>query len=148
KRYHAMEVDRLRQMRRSMFRFWNVAWICAVLVSAGAAIGPPHKPSAGDIARAIRELGDDSFAVRERASRFLYGAGRAAEAALVTARTSADREVSSRADAILEQFKWGLYPDTGADLQKLIREYQKLVSSEPRSDADARTKVISKLRER
>jgi tetratricopeptide (TPR) repeat protein len=134
-----------------MLRFWNVAWVSIVLACQATAIGPPHRPSAADVARAIRDLGDDSFAVRERASRFLWSAGRAAEPALLAAKSSPDQEVASRSNAILDQFKWGLYPDTPGDVQKLIHEYQQNVSNEPnggQSGTDPRNMgIIERLRE-
>jgi tetratricopeptide (TPR) repeat protein len=113
-----------------MGRSWAVIAVFVGLVYHAAAIGPSHKPRPADIARAIRELGDDSFAVRERASRFLWSAGRAAERALAAAKSSSDPEVVSRSEAILDQFKWGLYPDTPADVQKLVHDYQMLLSDE------------------
>jgi tetratricopeptide (TPR) repeat protein len=140
----------MRRAGQSTWRFWTLAWFSAVLLCQAVAIGPPHKPSPADIARAIRELGDDSFTVRERASRFLWSAGRDAEPAVLAARSSADPEVSSRAEAILEQFKWGLYPDTPSDIQKLIHEYQKILSSDRtgRNTGDSRSRVVERLREK
>jgi tetratricopeptide (TPR) repeat protein len=132
-----------------MYRFCVVAGVSAILMYQATAIGPPHKPRAADIARAIQELGDDSFAVRERASRFLWSAGRAAEPALVVAKSSADPEVASRSEAILDQFKWGLYPDTPADVQKLVHDYQLLLSDESGFGRNLRnTRAIERLSEK
>jgi len=46
------------------------------------------------IARAVLELGDSSFAVRERASKFLWSAGKLAEPALTEAAQSDSPEVA------------------------------------------------------
>jgi tetratricopeptide (TPR) repeat protein len=85
---------------------------------AGAA--PPPE----DIAQAVRELGDDRFSVREKASAFLQAAGRAAEPALRAALKSRDPEVVRRAGAILDQFKWGIYPDTPKEIVDLVTRYR------------------------
>jgi Tfp pilus assembly protein PilF len=84
----------------------------------------PPAPGKDDIARAVRQLGDDSFAVREKASAFLWKAGRAAEPALEEAAKSDDIEVSRRARDLLEKFKHGIYPDTPADVLNLIGQYR------------------------
>src|SRR5262249_41638012 len=77
-----------------------------------------------EIAKAVQQLGDDRFEVREKASAFLWKAGRAAEAALQQALKSDDREVVRRAQEILEKFKWGIYPDTPKEIVGLIEEYR------------------------
>jgi tetratricopeptide (TPR) repeat protein len=91
-----------------------------VCVSAAA----PSKPTAEDIARWLRELGDNDFTAREKASRNLWAAGEVAEAALREAAASDDAEVKRRASDILEKFKWGIYPDTPKDVLNLIISYQ------------------------
>ena len=87
---------------------------------APAAKGPPS----AKIQQAIEELGSERFAVRERASKFLWEAGAAAEDALRTAVKSKDEETSNRAKAILEKFDWGLYPDTPAEVVKVIEKFR------------------------
>src|SRR5262249_55202184 len=67
---------------------------------------------------------DARFAVREKASAFLLAAGRAAEPALREALKSDDAEVVRRAQAILDQFKWGVFPDTPKPIADLVRRYQ------------------------
>lgn len=95
---------------------------CFLVLSAtvlGAA-----EPTEAEIAKAVKQLGDDTFQVRERASGFLRAAGRQAEAALVEAAKSQDREVARRAGEILDDFKWGVYPDTPKDVLALIQRYK------------------------
>jgi tetratricopeptide (TPR) repeat protein len=91
-----------------------------LLPSASAA--PP--PSREDIARWVQQLGDKRFANREQASKRLWAAGQQAEAALRTARQSADPEVARRAREILDKFKYGIYPDTPKNVLKLIADYR------------------------
>jgi tetratricopeptide (TPR) repeat protein len=81
-------------------------------------------PSEKEIADAIAKLGDARFAVREKASALLRAAGRAAEPALRAALKSDDVEVARRAQAILDQFKWGLFPDTPRPIAELVKRYQ------------------------
>src|SRR5688572_12646902 len=72
------------------------------------------------IARAIAELAHPDSRVRERASRFLWLAGKAATAALTEAAQSGDPEVAARARSILFDFKYGIYPDTPNAMRDII----------------------------
>jgi Tfp pilus assembly protein PilF len=81
-------------------------------------------PAPEEIQKAIEELGSPRFAVRERASKFLWDAGEAAEPALRNASNSKDEETSNRAKTILEKFDWGIYPDTPAEVIKLIDKFK------------------------
>jgi tetratricopeptide (TPR) repeat protein len=85
---------------------------------------PSTPPLEEQIEKAIRQLGDDSFHVREKATNFLWSAGRAAEPALRQAEESADREVVRRARSVLDKFKWGIYPDTPKEIIELVARYQ------------------------
>ncbi|HEY7428535.1 MAG TPA: hypothetical protein VH682_30170, partial [Gemmataceae bacterium] len=102
--------------------------LLALLVVIGtvfpAAAAPAEKPGAKQIAQWIQQLSDNKFSVRESASKKLWAAGSAAEAALEEAMKSDDAEVVRRARDILDKFKWGIYPDTPADIAALIRAYQ------------------------
>src|ERR1051326_3708121 len=66
------------------------------------------------IATAIKQLGDDSFEVREKAEAFLIKAGRAALAPLQKAQESRDPEVVSRAKQCLELL------DAGTEWQRAM----------------------------
>ncbi|MFO0842038.1 MAG: hypothetical protein U0797_06500 [Gemmataceae bacterium] len=96
----------------------------AALLLLAAVAPPPAKPSPEAIARWVEEMGDDSFAVREAASRKLLGAGEAAEPVLARALTHKDAEVRSRARAILAEFKWGVYADTPPAVVEMVRQYR------------------------
>ncbi|HXG12652.1 MAG TPA: hypothetical protein VNK04_23040 [Gemmataceae bacterium] len=95
--------------------------LCLTLVPAAWADSVPTKE---DIARWVRQLGDDSFAVREEASRKLWLAGRAAEPALQEAVKSDDPEVVRRARELLNKFRWGIYADTPPQIVDLVNRYQ------------------------
>src|SRR5438876_7460922 len=90
-------------------------------LTATTAAAPPSREA---IAQAIQQLGDQRFTVREKASAFLKAAGRAAEPALRAAVQSHDLEVARRAQVILDDFNWGLYPDTPLPLAELIHRYR------------------------
>jgi tetratricopeptide (TPR) repeat protein len=68
----------------------------------------------------------------------------------MAAKSSADPEVQTRAEAILERFKWDLYPDTPADVQKLVHDYQKNMSDGPNGVVVSgdRRKLIKQLGEK
>ncbi len=95
-------------------------------------------PSPEQIARLIAQLGDDDFAIREKATRRLWEAGKAAEPALTRALQSDDPEVKRRAGDVLEKFRWGIYPDTPAEVLALIERYQA-------GDRTAKQAVIGEL---
>ena len=76
------------------------------------------------IRRAAAELAHPDAAVRERASRFLWLAGKAATAALTEAAQSADPEVATRARSILIDFRFGIYPDTPKAMRDIIVGYR------------------------
>ncbi len=98
-----------------------------LLVSPGFASEPPSKEQ---IARWVGQLGDDRFAVREEASKRLWEAGEAAETALYEALKNPDIEVARRARALVDQFRWGLYPSTPPKIVEMIHRYRRADESE------------------
>jgi tetratricopeptide (TPR) repeat protein len=109
--------------------FLLAALSCLLSLPLCPAAAPPARLSL-QIARWIDELGDDSFAVREEASKKLRDTGAAAEPALEKAAASKDAEVSRRARNILADFQWGIYPDTPDKVVGLIRKYRSSSRSE------------------
>ncbi|MFO0927910.1 MAG: hypothetical protein U0736_12860 [Gemmataceae bacterium] len=106
---------------------------CLVVTVPLAAVAPPAGPLPSRIAAWIEELGDDSFAVRQEATKRLRLAGQAAEKPLEKAVASSnDAEVLRRAKAILADFQWGIYPDTPENVVELIRGYQAAARGEKR----------------
>lgn len=76
------------------------------------------------INRAAEQLGDESFAVRQRASELLWRAGDAARPALTQAAGSRDPEVVARARRILRSFRYGIYHDTPAEIVRLVSQFR------------------------
>jgi tetratricopeptide (TPR) repeat protein len=110
--------------------------VALVLLAAQNVDGAP--PSKEQIAKLVKQLGDNEFDVREAASRKLWEVGEVAEEALKEAAKSEDAEVSRRATEILAKFKWGLYPDTPKKVVELIESYQS-------ADAGGKAKIIGDL---
>ena len=112
--------------------------VTAAPTSTPPAAPPPKGPTPEQIRQAIDDLASPRFAVRERASKLLWEAGRAAEADLRVAAKGKDEEAANRAKAILEKFDWGLYPDTPAEIVKLIERFRG-------GDPDTRQQVVGEL---
>ena len=121
-------------MRLTAIVWVSFCWAAAVGVESGGAASEPEsaatlrryeveptaadvlrvlrqwRPDAGNrerIARLVRDLGDNNWAVRERASRELAGMGRLAESALRDAAGSNDAEVVRRARRLLADCRSG-----------------------------------------
>jgi tetratricopeptide (TPR) repeat protein len=109
-----------------------------ILSVSSSDAAPAEKATPGQIAQWIQQLGDNKFSVRESASKKLWAAGTAAEPALEEAAKSDDAEVARRARDILDKFKWGIYPDTPADIVALIRAYQS-------AEGNTRLELLQKL---
>src|ERR1043165_5286591 len=99
--------------------------LCAILLTGTlvtAAVA--QAPRFTSIADALNGLASPNFAVRERASAYLFAAGRAAEPALEKAQRSKDQEVVRRTRAILDKFRWGIYPDTPKAILDELAKFQ------------------------
>ncbi|MCA9144586.1 MAG: hypothetical protein H6821_12695 [Planctomycetaceae bacterium] len=77
------------------------------------------------VSLAIEQLGAPDFEVRQRATMFLWQAGRAIEPALRRATESKNREVRLRAKSILDDFHYGVFADTPEDVAAIIRRYRR-----------------------
>lgn len=100
------------------------AAVVALAIVLTAGVHAQQGPTPVDIVKAIGELGDDSFVVREQASQRLWSAGRVAEAALQAALKSTDPEVVRRARVILDRFEYGIYPDTPKNIVELAQQFR------------------------
>ena len=69
----------------------------------------------------IEQLADESFAVRERATRELWGRGEAVMPELKRALLSEDPEVAYRARELIDKIDLGILPDTSPEIQELVR---------------------------
>jgi hypothetical protein len=99
-----------------------------VLVCIRAA--PCQEQSAGTgaitstaIEQAIKDLGHEEFAARERATEYLIGAGEAAIPAVQAAAKSTDPEVALRAKIVLKRLASGVPPGMPPELASLIEDF-------------------------
>jgi tetratricopeptide (TPR) repeat protein len=112
------------------------------MVLAGALMAPVVAAQAGveegELARAIGQLGNASFEVREKATRWLWSMGKAAESALLEASKSRDPEVAARAREVLGDFRCGIRPQTPEEIIELIRRYR-------HGQADTKQRVMATM---
>jgi len=103
--------------------------LCVIAIMAVVLTGverPATSPADGaKIAVAIAQLGDADFAVREEAMRALWGFGKAAEQSLTEAAGGAEPEIAARAREILLDFRYGIGPESPAELVALVRAYRR-----------------------
>lgn len=92
------QLEKVSHMSRPFFALFAVA--CLAPTSEVRSAEPPAKP---DAAALVRQLGDESFEVRERAAAALRELGLAAEAALRQGLQSPDAEVRSACAGLLAQ---------------------------------------------
>ncbi len=112
--------------------------LALVLVLATTVAGAAEPPSAAEIAKAVEQLADDDFRVREAASVWLWKAGHHARAALETSAKGDDVERAQRAESILARMRLGILPDTPPEVMKLIHQFRDGSSS-------VRRRVIQQL---
>lgn len=103
--------------------------------------GQDEQPAFPSIDAAIRALAEDEFDVRQRASDFLWKAGKAAQPALEQAINSTDAEVRLRSLMVLRKVRLGITPNTPPELHALISQFYD-------GDPAARQRVISELRQK
>lgn len=81
-------------------------------------------PSKEELAQWVRQLGDNDYHTREKATQLLWKAGQHAEAAIRGALDNEDPEVARRARDLYEKFKWGVYPNTPPKIAERIQRYK------------------------
>ena len=84
----------------------------------------------GDIDTWIRKLADESFRVREKASRELWNLGESALPALKEAATASDPELVFRARDLIRKIELYITPDTDPSVIALAERYAKASPSE------------------
>src|SRR5262249_45271222 len=99
-----------------------VRYVLTLLFLATLALA--EQPTKEQIARWVKGLGDDSYGVRELASKRLWEAGAAAESAVTEAAKNPDPEIARRARTLVEKFRWGIYADTPPKVIELIQSYR------------------------
>lgn len=110
------------------------ALVCLALLAAQG-----NQPAAGEIARAIAQLGAAEFAAREAATDLLWKAGEAAEGPLREAARNTDPEVRTRAVSLLSKLRLGVRPETPPDVVLLIDQFRYT------NDANQRRQAIAQL---
>lgn len=126
--FNSFASNHLPSVQRPSFAVHHLVIATCLLCVMGQrqhAIAADDPLSATQIDRAILQLGDPSFEVRERASQFLWRAGFAAEAVLAKAAQSDDLETAKRARQIHEKTRLGITPDMPADLARLIEQFHR-----------------------
>lgn len=100
---------------------------------------PVVKPPGKDLDTLVRELADESFRVRENATREIWEMGDSALPALREALTSDDPEQVFRARELIGKINLHITPDTDPSVTALIERYNKASASE-------KTSLFAKLR--
>jgi len=101
------------------------AFLLLLLAGSARAAEPKTPPTKEQIAKAIEDLSDENFGVRQKAVAFLKSGGRAVEPALKKVLAGQPTlEVRRRVENILDEFKWGIYPDTPTRVLDQIKRYR------------------------
>ena len=104
---------------------WCCSIACGGALLAGMATAAETPASWPDEVNAvIRQLADPNPEVRDEAARALWRMGPTAEPALQRLAKLPDPEISGRAKQILIDIRYGIYPDTPADIVEQVRIYQ------------------------
>ncbi len=114
----------------------------AVLLGAAWLGVAPAAPSADEsLVDAIERLADSSFEQRRAATHTLWAAGEAARPLLEAAAESKNAEVRSRAQTVLDHFKYGILATTPAEDVALIGRFRQ-------GDRGVKTDALKQLAER
>lgn len=123
------------------FRFGRPL-IWAAMTSAclsAAPVGPATPQPAPDLAQLIPKLSDDSYAVRESATREIWKLGEAVLPQLTEIAAGRDPEAALRARDLLRKIELGILPDSSPKIVDLVMRYD-------RGSLDERQRVILELR--
>src|SRR5262249_4997627 len=96
------------------------AALALVVALAAQDPAPDAPPTPEAIARAVQQLGDDDYHVRERASRWLWAVGAAAAPARRAGRPSTGAQVIARCRDLLDKIPFGIPPDLPPRFVELI----------------------------
>lgn len=114
------------------------AWMAAAGLSAAPVAGPAPADAA-IAAEAVARLSDDSFKVREAATRDLWKLGEQALPELQRAAAGDDPEAAIRARELIRKIELGILPDSSARIVDLVMRYD-------RGNPDERRAVIGELK--
>jgi hypothetical protein len=117
-----------------------VLWILITAAGLSAAtVSPDSKEQAPDIAAQIAKLSDDSYRVRENATRELWKLGDTALPELQLAARGRDPEAAIRARDLVRKIELGILPDSSSKIVELVLRYDQ-------GSKDLRQRVIRDLR--
>jgi tetratricopeptide (TPR) repeat protein len=118
--------------------FWS--WMALAAASSAPLAGPPAStPAVKEVAAAVARLADDSYAVRQAATRDLWAMGEQALPELQAAAAGREPEAAGRARDLLRKIQLGILPDSSPKIVELVLRYD-------RSGTDERRSVINELR--
>jgi tetratricopeptide (TPR) repeat protein len=118
----------------------STAFVLSAAMVLAQAKGADATASPEAIANAVRDLSADDFKDREKASDFLWRAGPPAIPALEKAAAGDDFETKFRAQSILDKVRYGITPETPADIAKLLETFRK-------GDLNVKVKIARTLKD-
>ena len=113
-----------------LFRLLHILLIAGIVITPSPSVSQDAKPTEPTLEELILDLGNSSFAIREKAGELLWKRGRAAIPALEKAAVDPSPEVSRRAGQILDTFGWYIFPDTPPAVLKAIEAFRTAKASE------------------
>jgi hypothetical protein len=114
------------------------AWMAAAGLSAAPVVAPAG-PAVTKAAELVPRLSDDSYAVRQAATRDLWNLGEAALPELTAAADGQDPEAAVRARELMRKIELGILPDSSPKIVDLVMRYD-------RGTLDDRRAVIAELK--
>lgn len=112
-----------RMIPRHLFHVLAIAFLTFSPVTASEPC-VTEAETAEAIQMAVEELNSPSFAIRERATRDLWGFGEQVRPLLVKLVESENLEARQRSMQILADFEFGITPDVPPHIAKLLRQYR------------------------
>jgi hypothetical protein len=100
------------------------AMLGGIILVGARAFAQPAKPSDEEIRKAVKDLGDERFAVRQRAMKMLWNARELAEKPLREAANSGDPEVVRQARVLLDRILYRIEPDTPQAVVALMQRFR------------------------
>jgi tetratricopeptide (TPR) repeat protein len=128
-------------MIRQRWKWRTLAAAGALYLPSFAASHAAAPPTEADVGEAIKRLEAEAYADRERASYFLWEAGKVAEPQLERALGHSNIEVRVRARRVLELLRFGLYADASPAHWEFIRKFH---AGQPEEQANVLIDMLRK----
>lgn len=121
-------------------KLWSLRSLLVTALAMPALLAAPTGPPAPpDRERLVQDLADDSYRVREDATRQLWKMADAALPLLQQAATGEDPEAARRARELIRKIDLGILPDSSPEIVQLVLSYDE-------SSPAARRNVIERLK--